>query len=250
MLSPEPRGGACDGGEFHRRSRWRSGGLAARGARAAVRQAADHRFLGSAAHLTDEPTGRRILQRLRELGWIEGRTISDRVSLGGRIACERYAEIAAEFVRLKVDVIVTFGTAVPAVKQAHFGHPDRLCDRLRPGWQRAWSRRLARPGGNVTGLSVQSTDLAGKRLEILREVVPGAPPIGGHGQRASFPGAVQEMGEVQAAARTLGLEVATSEIRRAEDIAPAFDALKERADALYVCRRSAHVHQPDSTSIP
>ena len=93
---------------------------------------------------------------------------------------------------------------------------------------------LARPGGNVTGLSIQATDLAGKRLELLREVVPGLRRLAIMANVGN-PGAVLEMGEVQAAARTLGLEVATLEIRRAEDIAPAFEALKGRAEALYVC---------------
>ena len=93
---------------------------------------------------------------------------------------------------------------------------------------------LARPGGNVTGLSIQSTDLAGKRLELLREVVPGLRRLAIMAN-VGYPAAVLEMGEVQAAARTLGLEVATLEIRRAEDIAPAFESLKGRADALYVC---------------
>ena len=93
---------------------------------------------------------------------------------------------------------------------------------------------LARPGGNVTGLSIQQTDLAGKRLELLREVVPGLRRLAILANVGN-PAAVLEMGEVQAAARTLGLEVATLEIRRAEDIAPAFEALKGRADALYVC---------------
>jgi putative tryptophan/tyrosine transport system substrate-binding protein len=93
---------------------------------------------------------------------------------------------------------------------------------------------LARPGGNVTGLSVQFTDLAGKRLELLREVVPGLRRLAIMAN-VDAPASVLEMGEVQAAARTLGLEVAASEIRRAEDIAPAFDALKGRAEALYLC---------------
>ncbi len=92
---------------------------------------------------------------------------------------------------------------------------------------------LARPGGNVTGLSLQRTDLAGKRLELLREVVPGFRRLAILANMG-IPGTVVEIGEVQAAARTLGLEVATVEIRRAEDIAPAFEALKGRADALYV----------------
>ena len=92
----------------------------------------------------------------------------------------------------------------------------------------------ARPGGNVTGLSVQVADLAGKRLEILREVVPGLSRVAVMGN-AGNPLTVVELGEVQRAARTLGLEVITSEIRRGEDIAPAFEALNGRADALYVC---------------
>jgi putative ABC transport system substrate-binding protein len=93
---------------------------------------------------------------------------------------------------------------------------------------------LARPGGNVTGLSSQAADLAAKRLELLREVVPGLRRLAILGNIGN-PFSVLEMEEVQGAARTLGLEVATPEMRRAEDIAPAFDALKGRADALYVC---------------
>jgi putative ABC transport system substrate-binding protein len=93
---------------------------------------------------------------------------------------------------------------------------------------------LARPGGNVTGLSLQQTDVAGKRLELLREVVLGLRRLVIIGNVGN-PFTVLEMREVQAAASRLGLEVATPEIRRAEDIAPAFDALKGRADALYVC---------------
>jgi putative tryptophan/tyrosine transport system substrate-binding protein len=91
---------------------------------------------------------------------------------------------------------------------------------------------LARPDGNVTGLSVQATDLAGKRLELLREVVP-------HLRRLAiladvYPDAVLEMGNVQATARALGLEVASLKIRRAEEIVPAFAAINPQADALYV----------------
>src|SRR6516225_7848328 len=93
---------------------------------------------------------------------------------------------------------------------------------------------LARPGGNVTGLSLQQTDAAGKRLELLREVVPGLRHLAILAN-VSAPGSVLEMGEVQAAARTLGLETTTLEIRRAEDIVPSFETLKDRAEALYVC---------------
>ena len=93
---------------------------------------------------------------------------------------------------------------------------------------------LAQPGGNVTGLSVQSTDLVGKRLEILREIFPDVRRLAIIGN-VEYAATVLEMGEAQAAARTLGLEVVRSEIRRAEDIARAFEALKGVAQALYVC---------------
>ena len=184
------------------------------------------------------------MQRLRELGWIEGRTVAIEYRWAeGR--SERFAEIAAEFVRLKVDVIVTAGNRSGlAAKQATSVIPIVFAlagDPVGTGLVAS----LARPGGNVTGLSIQSTDLAGKRLELLREVVPGLRRLAIMANVGN-PAAVLEMGEVQAAARTLGLEVVTFEIRRAEDIAPAFEALKGRAEALYVCRRPAREHQPDS----
>jgi putative tryptophan/tyrosine transport system substrate-binding protein len=173
-----------------------------------------------------------FVQRLRELGWIEGRTIAIEVRWAeGRN--ERFVEIAAEFVRLKVDVIVTAGTAaVVAVKQATSAIPivfAAVGDPVGTGLVAS----LARPGGNVTGLSLQATDIAGKRLELLREVVPRLRRLAILAN-VGTPQAVREMREVQATARALGFEVATSEIRGADDIAPAFDALKGRGDALYV----------------
>jgi putative tryptophan/tyrosine transport system substrate-binding protein len=92
---------------------------------------------------------------------------------------------------------------------------------------------LARPGGNVTGLSNQAADLGGKRLEILRELVPGLRRLAILAN-AGYPGAIPEIREIEAAARTLGVEVAPSEVRRAEEIAPVFDAIEGRAGALYV----------------
>ena len=161
------------------------------------------------------------------------RVAPSRSSIAGRRdAPSAIAEIAAEFVRLKVDVIVTTATAVPTVKQATSVIPIVFAlgtDPLGSGLVAS----LARPGGNVTGLSIQQSDIAGKRLELLREVVPGLRRLAIMGN-VGYPKAVLEMGEVQAAARTLGLEVAPLEIRRAEDIAPAFEALKGSADALYV----------------
>jgi ABC-type uncharacterized transport system substrate-binding protein len=189
-------------------------------------------YLGSSTLLTDSPRDAAFLKRLRDLGWIEGRTIAIEYRWGEN-RTERYAEIAAEFVRLKIDIIVTFGTAVPAFKLATSVIPIVFTIDSDPVG-RGLVASFARPGGNVTGLSAQSTDLVGKRLELLREALPGFRRLAVLAN-VGFPGAVQEMGEVQAAAGKLGLEVVRSEIRRAEDIAGAMDALKGRADALYIC---------------
>jgi putative ABC transport system substrate-binding protein len=189
-------------------------------------------FLGPLTPSVQSKWTAAFVQRLRELGWIEGRTVAIEYRWAdGR--SERFAEIAAEFVRLKVSVIVTAGTAaVVAAKQATSVIPIVFAaagDPVGTGLVAS----LARPGGNVTGLSNQSADLASKRLELLREVVPSLRRLAIMANIGS-PIGVLEMGEVQAAAGTLGLEVATLEIRRAEDIAPAIEALKGRTDALYV----------------
>jgi putative ABC transport system substrate-binding protein len=173
-----------------------------------------------------------FVQRLRELGWIEGRNIAIEYRWGeGRT--ERFAEITAEFVRLKVDVIVTAGTPPSiAAKQATSDIPIVFAASADPVGT-GLVASLARPGGNVTGLSNQMNDLGSKKLELLREIVPGLRRlaiIGNVGNPTTEP----EMREVQATARTLGLEATALEIRRAEDIAPAFEALKGSAQALYV----------------
>jgi len=172
-----------------------------------------------------------FVQRMREHGWIVGRTVAIEYRWAeGR--SERFAEIAAEFVRLKVDVIVTASTpAVIALKQATSVIPIVFAAAGDPvGIGLVAS--LARPGGNVTGLSIQSADIASKRLDLLREALPNLRRLAV--MATGSPIGALEMGEVQAAARTLGLEVVPAEIRRAEDIAPAIEALKGRADALYV----------------
>jgi putative tryptophan/tyrosine transport system substrate-binding protein len=172
-----------------------------------------------------------FVQRLRDFGWIEGRTIAVEYRWAeGRD--ERFVEIAAEFVQLKVDVIVTSGTALLAAKQATSVIPIVFAVANDPVGS-GFVASLSRPGGNITGLSLQSTDLAGKRLELFREVVPDLRRLAIMAHVGN-PGAVLELAEVQAAARALGLEVATLEIRRAEDIAPAFEALNGRVDALYI----------------
>jgi putative tryptophan/tyrosine transport system substrate-binding protein len=189
-------------------------------------------FLGADTATFRGPTDA-FVQRLRELGWIENRTVAVEYRWAeGRD--ERFAEIAAEFIRLKVDVILTYGTPSSiAAKKATAVIPIVFAAAGDPvGTGLVTS--LARPGGNITGLSIQQTDLASKRLELLREVLPGLRTVAILVNIGS-PNSVLEMGEAQAAARTLGLTAVTSEVRRAEDIAAVLDALRGRADALYVC---------------
>jgi ABC-type uncharacterized transport system substrate-binding protein len=151
--------------------------------------------------------------------WAGRRAAPSRSSIaGGEGRSERAAEIAAEFVRLKVDVIVTSGTPqVIAARQATSLIPIVFASAGDPvGGGLVAS--LARPGGNVTGLSSQMTDTAAKRLEFLREVVPSLRRLTIM-VNVSNPLAVLEMVEAQAAVRTLGLDAAALEIRRADDIA-------------------------------
>jgi putative tryptophan/tyrosine transport system substrate-binding protein len=186
-------------------------------------------FLGADASAFS-PWTDAFVARLRELGWIEGSTVAIEYRWSqGRT--ERYAEIAAEFVRLKVDVIVTVGSAVPIVRQATASIPIVFAVAIDPVGS-GLVASLAHPGGNVTGLSIQANELSGKRLEFARELVPGLHRLAimfnvGNAQP------VLEMGETQAAARMLGLEVVPLVIQRAEDITSALQALKTRADALY-----------------
>src|SRR3974390_1679059 len=161
-----------------------------------------------------------FLQRLRELGWIEGQTIT----IESRWAAgrpERLDEIAAEFIRLKVDVIVTSSTSdsivmkrvAPQIPMVFAVSGDPVGVGL--------VASLARPGGNVTGLSMQSPDSAGKRLQLLREIVPGLHRLSILANPSSA-NVMQEVTEAQAAAWTFGLDVATSEIHRIADVHSTF----------------------------
>jgi putative tryptophan/tyrosine transport system substrate-binding protein len=205
--------------------------MAARGVRAATGEAADHRVswhdhgvgLGIMDRHVCTATARTRLDGGRtvaiEYRWAEARS-------------EHFAEIATEFVRLRVDVIVTGGNAALAAKQATSVVPIVFLlvgDPLGTGLVAS----LSRPGGNVTGLSNQATDIVGKRLELLREVLPSLRRLAIMAN-VDYPVGVVEMGEIQVAAGTLGLDVANFGIRRAEDIASAFETLKGSADALYV----------------
>ena len=173
-----------------------------------------------------------LMQRLHELGWIEGRTVAIEYRWAeGRD--ERYAAMAAELVGTKVDIIVAVGTpAIVAARKATAVIPivfpiasDPVGDGL--------VTSLSRPGGNVTGLSTQQPDLVGKRLEILREIIPGLSRLAVLANSHN-PVAILNVGEVQAAAPKLGLEVNTLDVKRADDIAPAIDQLRGRTQALYV----------------
>jgi putative tryptophan/tyrosine transport system substrate-binding protein len=189
-------------------------------------------FLGSGTPAADTPWTSAFAERMRELGWIDGRTVVIEHRWADHRP-ERYADIATEFVRLKVDVIVTAGTQqVTAARQATTEIPMVFAaagDPLGAGLIAS----LARPGGNITGLSVQQTDLVAKRLELLREVVPSFRRLAVL-INADNLAPVLDAREVQAIARTIGVEVIMTEVRRAEDIAPAIAALKGRADALYI----------------
>ena len=189
-------------------------------------------FLGTSTSRAWSPWIAAFMQRLRELGWIEGQTVAIEVRWAeGKT--ERFAEIAAEFVRLNVDVIVTSGAAAPAAKQVTSAIPivfmlanDPVGTGIVPS--------LSRPGGNVTGLSNQSRDLAGKRLELLREVIPNLRNLAVLVNVANAPGGGAEMRAIKAVAGTLGLEIVTLGVRRAEEIEPAIASLAGRAGAVYV----------------
>jgi len=171
--------------------------------------------------------------RLRELGWTEGRNVSIEYRWAqGRD--ERYAEFAGEFAQQKVDVIVTAGTtAVMALKKATSTIPIVFAaagDPVRTGLVTS----LARPGGNVTGLSNLQTDLGGRRLELLREILPNLKRVAVFGNVGS-PLIALEMEGVKADAAKLGLDTFRLEVTKAEEIVPALQALNGRADALYIC---------------
>jgi ABC-type uncharacterized transport system substrate-binding protein len=191
-------------------------------------------FLGDSTPVGESERVAAFVRRLHDLGWIEGRTIAIEYRWAdGR--SERLAEIAAEFAQLKVDIIVTAGTpAVMAAKQAAPVVPIVFAAAGDPVGA-GLVTTLARPGGNVTGLSVLSVDLAGKRLDLLREAISNLGRLAIMGNVGN-PIVVLELGELQAAARLLGLQVDTLEIRRSQDIAPALEAVKGRADALFVCQ--------------
>jgi ABC-type uncharacterized transport system substrate-binding protein len=190
-------------------------------------------LLSSSTDAAERPRREAFTARLGELGWGAGRNVSieTRAAEG---SIERASEIAAEFARLKVDVIVLAGAAqAAAAKRAAPDIPivfaaagDPIASNL--------VASLARPGGNLTGFSVQLPDTAGKRVELLHEIVAGMRRLAILNNSAN-PTLAKELAAAQAAARTLGLDSVRADFRHADDIAPAIAALAGRADGLYVC---------------
>ncbi|MET3838557.1 ABC transporter substrate-binding protein [Bradyrhizobium sp. OAE829] len=201
-------------------------------ARAQVAKLRTVGFLGIQTRANQEKWTTAFVQRLRELDWIEGRTvlIEYRWAEGSG---DRMSEIAAEFVRLKVDVILTAGTAATlAAKQATSVIPvvfTTVADPVGTGVVGS----LSRPEGNITGLSNQSAEIAGKRVALLGEIVPNLRRLAILAS-ASSPIGVMETRETQLAAQTVGIDTVALAIRRAEEIAPAIEGIKGRADALYI----------------
>ena len=188
--------------------------------------------LGVATALAWKPSIAAFVQRLSDLGWVEGRNVNIEYRWAEGDS-ERFAELAASLVHLNVDVIVTAGGAVVPAKQATAAIPIIFAvasDPIGTGLVAS----LAHPGGNVTGLSVQAPDLAGKRVELLRELVPNLRRLAIMANQG-YAAAAREMSEVQAAARTLDLETKLFEIHQSNDISAVIEALKGNTDALYVC---------------
>ena len=205
--------------------------MVATGARAVGRQVPTIGFLGEST-AAGQGMGRCLSAAIARTRLDEGRNVAIEYRWAeGRN--ERFAELVAELVRLKVDIIVT------QAPQRHCGEAgDMAIPIVFPIGGNPVANglvaSLAQPGGNATGLTNQTVDLAGKRIELLREILPGPRQLVIMAN-VDNPSVALDMLEVEATARTLGLEVATLEIRRAEDIAPAIEALRGNAQrALYV----------------
>jgi len=192
-------------------------------------------MLGAATPAAWGPMVTSFEARLRELGWIDGRTAA-LVYRWAEGDSNRYSGIAAELVQMKVDVIVTVGSAAATVMRATSTIPIVLAAAVDPVAS-GFVQSLSHPGGNVTGLSLQSSEIGTKRLEILREAIPDLKHLAVMAN-AGYPGSARESAVVQETARKLGLTADALDIRRADDIAPAIHSVKDRARALYICTDS------------
>jgi len=191
-------------------------------------------FLGAATQLSWTQWTATFAQRLRELGWVEGSTVRIEYRWAEGSGA-RAAEIVAELVRMKVDVILTTGAVILSSKtiRAFSAIPTVFATASDPVGN-GLVASLARPGGNITGLSNQQSEIATKRLELLREVVPDLRRLGVI-VNANNPAAMLDSSEVASAAGTLGLTAVTAEIRGTGDVSSAFDLFKDDIQGLYVC---------------
>jgi putative tryptophan/tyrosine transport system substrate-binding protein len=172
-----------------------------------------------------------FVTRLRELGWTTGETINvDYRWAGG--SSKRVSDFTAEFLRRQVDVIVTYGSAAAVVMQSTTTIPIVLAVAFDPV-KAGLVASLARPGGNVTGISIQQPELIGKRLDLLREVMPYLRRLAVMAN-AGYAAPMLEANQTKTTAQALGLEAAKLEIWQSEDIAHAFETIRGKADALYV----------------
>ncbi len=170
-------------------------------------------------------------QGLRELGYVEGKNIVIELrSAEGKL--DRLPALAAELVRLKVDVIVTGGpTATRAAKEATSTIPIVMAQDTDPVGN-GFVASLARPGGNITGLSTFAPELSGKRLELLKETIPKLSRVAVFGT-STYPGNAQSLKEVELAAKAFGVKLQYLDVLSPKDIETAFQAAgKGRADAV------------------
>ncbi len=190
-------------------------------------------FIGPSTAAADTTRRAALKQRLAELGWVEGRTVAIEYRWAEG-SVPRAGEIAAEYVALGVNVIVVSGDAqVRAAEKATSTTPIVIAAAADPVGN-GLVQSLARPGGNATGLSRQLTDSTGKRLELLRDIMPALKRVAILFNAAN-PLTIPELEKAEAAARTLGIDTVRVEVRRSEDVQPAIDQVRDRADALYVC---------------
>ncbi len=186
-------------------------------------------FMGAATPSAWVPWTAAFVRRLDELGWVDGKTvkIEYRWAAGSE---ERYAEIGTELVNLDAKVLVTVGG--DAARKATSKTPVVVALMSDPVGTGLVSS-LARPGGNITGMSIQSTDLAGKRIELLKEALPAMRNLGILAY-VDYAGTMLDVGAIHAASRSFSLEVVTVPIHRASDIEPAFASLDPHMHAMYV----------------
>jgi len=190
-------------------------------------------YLAANSQATDQPRRTAFAQRLGELGWVDGRSVRIEYRWADGVV-GRAAAFAAEFVQMPVNIIVTAGDAyVLAAKRTTTTIPIVFAATGDPVGN-GLVASLARPGGNVTGLSLQLTETVGKRLELMRELVPALRRLAIL-FNSGDPQVKPELEAVLAAAQMLNLEIVTVGIRPDHDIAPAIEPLRERIEAIYAC---------------